>query len=105
MMRSKKPRAWRRAGRAESRSRPAYPTIRRACECREEDFRLLSQPLDARPAGGERVGFVALRAKMRPAFRHGRNDGKQAMRGTRYSTSQVEQVEHSDRCPQLQPPA
>ena len=34
----------------------------------KEDFRLLGEALDARPAGGERVGLVALRAKMRPAL-------------------------------------
>ena len=34
----------------------------------KEDFRLLGQALDARSAGGERVGLVALRAKMRPAL-------------------------------------
>ena len=34
----------------------------------KEGFRLLRQTLDARPAGGERIGLVALRAELRPAL-------------------------------------
>ena len=51
-------------------------------DVREEEGGLLRQPLDPRPAGGQAVDVVALRAEFRPALRHGRNGGRRARRGS-----------------------